>query len=54
MVDYNRWIGLLFEVHGDTADATVIMREGGKYWTNNKPRLRNASVAEAREIAKTL
>ena len=54
MVTYRRWISLLFEVHGDSADATVIMREGGAEWTRRKQALQDASVAEARQHAKSL
>lgn len=53
MVDYNRWVSILFEVHPD-AEATEVFRVAGREWSERKQALRDASVSEAREHAKTL
>lgn len=53
MVEYSKWISILFEEHPD-ADAQEVMRVGGREWTANKRDLEDATVREAREYARTL
>lgn len=54
MVDYTRWVSIMFEVHGDSNPATTVMEVAGSEWSERKQALRDASVSEARAHAKSL
>lgn len=53
MVTYQRWTKVLFEVHPD-ADAQDVISVAAAEWRDKKEAIQDATVAEAREYARTL
>lgn len=51
MVAYTRWVSILFETYPE-ANAQQVMTRAGETWSANRDLLRDASVSEARELAK--
>lgn len=51
MVSYTRWVEILFETYPG-AQSTVVMTRAGETWSENKQLLQDATVSEARELAK--
>lgn len=60
MVSYQRWTSLVFEVAkekgahiDDISDGSNVVAVGAAIWRDRKAELKAASVAEAREIARS-
>lgn len=53
MVSYTKWVSILFEVYPD-ADATDVVRVAGREWSAKKEALKDATVREARDYARSL
>lgn len=54
MVEYRKWVSIMFEVHGDSNPAPRVMKVAASEWSQKKPALLDATVTEAREHAKSL
>lgn len=52
MVSYTKWVSILFEVYPD-ADATEVVQVAARHWNERKADLKAATVAEARQYARS-
>lgn len=53
MVEYSKWTSLVFETHPD-AEATEVISAAAAEWNKRKADLEAATVAEARDHARSL
>lgn len=49
MVEYSKFVSLVFEQVGDSASATEIVSWAGSEWSKNKSDLQAATVTEVRK-----
>lgn len=53
MVSYQKWTSIVFEIAGDENDAPDVISWAASEWRSRKDALQEATVAEARDHARS-